>query len=403
MLKMRAFSVSEINQYLKRLLSTDPIINRVIIEGEISNFTRHSSGHAYFTLKDEGSKLNCVMFSQQLSRVERLPKNGDKVHAKGRVSIYERDGRYQLYVDEIEQVGIGALYIKFEALKKQLEKEGLFDQSQKQAIPQYPSKIGVITSPTGAAVRDIISVAQRRSNLSNLLIYPVRVQGELSKDEICEALDYFNQRQDVDVIILSRGGGSIEELWSFNEEVVARQIFASKIPVVSGVGHETDFTISDFVSDLRAPTPSAAAEMTICSKEETAYELRQMMNHMTRVVNRRVVLEKTKIQRHSPEWMAKQCLYKIEKHQKEIAHTKALYEKTVNNRLSLLREQLEAQGEKLHSLSPLNIMSRGYSVVKYNNGQLMTSVKQAKEDDSVEIVLKDGKIQSKIVEITENE
>ena len=250
--------VTEINEYIKRIISFDPILNSVLIEGEISNFKLHSSGHAYFSLKDNKSKINCVMFKSQFTTVDFLPKDGLKVQISGRVSVYERDGKYQLYAETMTVIGTGNLYKKFMELKDELKLSGYFEKCKE--IPSIPEKIGVITSQTGAALRDVLTVLKRRNKYIDVIIHPVLVQGDMAKFQIAAAIDYFNENNSVDTIILSRGGGSLEELWAFNELIVAESIYASHIPIISGVGHETDFTISDFVSDRRAATPSEAAE-----------------------------------------------------------------------------------------------------------------------------------------------
>lgn len=398
MIKMKAFTVTEITRYLKRLLSTDPIINQVIIEGEISNFVRHSSGHAYFTLKDEQSKLTCVMFSQYLDKVPFSPKNGDRVHAKGQITIYERDGRYQLNATSMENIGLGALHMKFEALKQKLEVLGLFDKRYKKPLPSLPQKIGVITSPTGAAIQDIISVSGRRSNLSELLIYPVRVQGEFSKDEICKGIEYFNRRNDIDLIILARGGGSIEELWSFNEEAVANAIFGSRIPIITGIGHETDFTISDFVADMRAATPSAAAEIAIKSKEEMIMALNKTLQKMTLQMRRKIELESAKVSRFEPTSLANKLGVSLQRERQSLKHDSTLFVGKMNERLKSEREKLTLLGAKMDSLSPFGVMRRGYAIAT-KDGTLVTSVDQVSPNEVLMIRLTDGAIKANVLEI----
>lgn len=392
MLKMKSFTVTEITRYIKRLLSLDPIINQVIVEGEISNYTRHSSGHAYFTLKDEQSKLACVMFSQSIEALNFQPKNGDRVHAKGQITIYERDGRYQLNAISLENIGLGALHLKFEALKTKLEQRGLFDARHKKALPLLPQKVGIITSPTGAAIQDIIAVANRRSNFSELLIYPVRVQGEFSKEEICTAIGYFNSREDIDLIILARGGGSIEELWSFNEEVVAEAIYASRIPIITGIGHETDVTISDFVADRRAATPSAAAEIAIKSKTELSLELNRTMQRLSSQVSRRIELEKSKIQRYEPEMMVNKLKNTLQRNAQSLAHQEEVFTQKVVSKLKSDRDRLALMGAKLDSLSPFGVMRRGYSIVT-KESNLVTSVEQVAVKDNLKIRLTDGQLE----------
>ncbi len=391
MLKMKSFTVTEVTRYIKRILGSDPILSQVIVEGEISNFTRHSSGHAYFTLKDDQSKLACVMFSQYMEPLNFIPKNGDRVHARGQITIYERDGRYQLNATSLENIGLGALHMQFEALKIKLENRGLFDSRHKKTLPTLPQKIGIITSPTGAAIQDIIAVASRRLNFSELLIYPVRVQGEFSKDEICRGIAYFNAREDIDLIILARGGGSIEELWSFNEEVVAEAIFASKVPIITGIGHETDTTISDFVADWRAATPSAAAEIAIKSKAELTLELNKSIQHLSIQIRRRVALEKSKILRYEPEQLAHKMSRSIQRNASSLAHQEALFTQKVDKQLKSARERLNIAGAKLDSLSPFGVMRRGYGIVTKAD-KLVTRVDQVMPDDMVQIRLTDGQL-----------
>jgi len=398
---MRAFSVTEITRYLKKLIGSDPILNQVLIEGEISNFTLHSSGHAYFSIKDEESKMSCIMFSQNVKILDRIPKNGEKVHLKGSVSIYERDGKYQMYVQMIEFVGLGALHIKFEALKKDLEQEGLFDQRYKKCLPYLPQKIGIITSPTGAAIQDIISVAKRRSNLSELLIFPVRVQGEFSANEIVSAISFFNDKMPVDLIILSRGGGSIEELWSFNEVQVARAIFNSKIPIISGVGHETDFTISDFVADLRAATPSAAAEIAIKSKEEIELMLDQKLQSIKQQITRKMDRCRLQLESTSPKQLSNKLSYRVARELTEIEHLRNNMVQSVNYRLKTASATLTNLGDKINTLSPLSTMQRGYSIVRKED-KLIRSVKDVHKDETLNIMLRDGMVKTLVKEVVED-
>ena len=260
-MKTNTLTVSQVNTYLKGLIEDDVLMSSVWVKGEISNFKHHSSGHMYMTLKDSGGTLKAVMFKGNTFRLKFMPEDGMMVLAHGRISVYEQGGQYQLYIDALEPDGVGALYIAYEQLKKRLETEGYFDESHKKEIPLLPKKVAVITSPTGAAVRDIINVMSRRCPICDICVYPVLVQGEGAAEDIAKAIEMVNANGDCDTIIAGRGGGSIEDLWAFNEEVVARAIYNSSVPVISAVGHETDFTIADFVSDLRAPTPSAAAEL----------------------------------------------------------------------------------------------------------------------------------------------
>ena len=399
MLKMRSFTVGEVNKYIKRILTADPILRQIIVEGEISNLTKHSSGHYYFSLKEDTGKLSCVMFADQTKLLSFTLENGDKITAKGQIAVYEKDGRYQLYVNDMEKLGIGALHIAFEKLKLELSDAGYFDVKFKKELPKFPKTIGVVTSPTGAAIRDIISVYERRSPLSKLLIYPVRVQGPFSKDEICEGIQYFNDREDVDLIILARGGGSIEELWSFNERVVAEAIFKSKCPIVTGVGHEIDFTISDFVADYRAATPSAAAEIAILSKLALQSNLTNTMHRMQRQMTLRLNQTRLLINSKSPIEMARRYQMKIEQSKLE---NERLLEKSirkVQTTLSRNRELLAASAEKLSVLSPLNTLDRGYAIVKKEDHAIV-SAEMLREGDRIEVTLKDGFVKAEVLSIS---
>jgi len=389
-IKMKAFTVTEITRYIKRIIGADPILNNVIVEGEISNFTRHSSGHCYFTLKDDQSKMTCVLFAQYVTENVHTLKNGDKVHAKGQITIFERDGKYQLYVQEIENIGLGALHIKFQLLKESLEKRGYFDIRHKKKLPELPKRIGVITSPTGAAIQDILSVAKRRSTYSELLIYPVRVQGEGSSAEIVRAIKYFNDKNPVDLILLARGGGSMEELWSFNEESVADAIFESDVPIITGVGHETDFTISDFVADHRAPTPSAAAEIAVKSKEEIRLMINKSLQSIMLQVNRKVELKATKLERFSEKMMAGLVKRYTDRKVQTMEHFHGRTINAAKNFSAMERSRLQAYGTQLSALSPLNVLSRGYGIVSKGE-QVMISIEQLAQGDHIAIQFVDGK------------
>ena len=288
-MEIRALEISEANSYIKKVLSNDPILYNLKVRGEISNFKINSSGHVYLTLKDETSKMKCVIFKGNYDKSLQL-EDGMKIVANGYISVYERDGAYQLYIRKVEKDGVGNLHIEFEKLKKKLNREGLFDPKFKKKIPYMPKSIGVVTSQTGAVIRDIINVVRRRFPKVNVYLYPVAVQGANSADEIVKGIEFFNKMQNVDTMIVGRGGGSLEELWSFNEEKVARAIFASDIPIISAVGHEVDYTICDFVSDMRAPTPSAAAEIAVPDLNEVLYRLdnckNRIKNNMSLVIER---------------------------------------------------------------------------------------------------------------------
>ena len=385
-------TVSELNTNMKKLLDSRPGLKDIWIQGEISNFKINlPSGHMYLTLKDEKSVLKACMFRGANQNLSFRPEDGMKVLARGRVSVYEPGGTYQLYIEELVLDGLGELYAAFNQLKEKLRAEGLFDEIHKKPIPEYPKKVGVITSDTGAAVRDIINVIKRRYPKVNIKLYPVSVQGKKSSSEICDGIRFFNNANNVDTIIIGRGGGSIEELWSFNEEEVAREIFKSSIPIISAVGHETDFTIADFVADMRAPTPSAAAEIATPSLDEVYYKLHNIKDRMNKSLNNKTIIDKQKIEYVFEKINVYMHSYIIKD---KIIQIDTIYDKIVsrtNEMLVLKKEELKNSGAILHSLSPLSTMNRGYSIVEKNN-DLIRSIKELKENDKVEVKLKDGSI-----------
>lgn len=400
-MKLRALEISEANSYIKRVLTNDPILYNLKVKGEISNFKVHSSGNVYLSLKDENSKINCVIFKSNYDKTLDLS-NGAKVIANGYISVYERDGSYQLYINDIQVDGIGNLYIEFNKLKDKLNKEGLFNTKYKKDIPSMPKSIGVITSPTGAVIRDIINVVKRRYPKVEIKLYPVNVQGNQSKYDICEGIKFFNYKKNVDTIIVGRGGGSIEELWSFNEEIVARAVFDSKIPIISAVGHETDFTICDFVADMRAPTPSAAAEIATPSLDEISYKLKNIKNRMNRTLINQIDIDGhrinsifDKINNHITNYIIKDKITQIDK----------IYDKIVfetENKLNVECEKLSKSGAILHNLSPLATIDRGYSIVQ-KNGQTVNSINEIKSNDNVDIVLTDGYLECIVDKIKNKE
>ena len=400
-MKLRALDISEVNSYIKRILTNDPILYNLRVKGEISNFKVHSSGNVYLSLKDEKSKLNCIIFKSNYDKSLNLD-NGVKIIASGYISVYERDGAYQLYINEVEIEGIGNLYIEFNKLKEKLKKEGLFDTKYKKEIPKMPRSIGVITSPTGAVIRDIINVTKRRFPKVDIKLYPVNVQGDKSASDICEGIEFFNRMENVDTIIVGRGGGSLEELWSFNEEIVAREIFKSKIPIISAVGHETDFTICDFVSDMRAPTPSAAAEIATPDLSEIYYKLNTIKNRMNRSLNNQIILDNEKLNN---------TFDKINNYMKNyIVRDKVIQLDQIYDKINLrLEQKLETSKEKLskkaallHNLSPLATISRGYSIVE-KNGQVINSIEEVNITDDINITLKDGSLECNVNKINSKE
>lgn len=395
-LNSNTLTVSEVNLYIKNTFEADFLLNSLWVKGEISNFKLHSSGHIYMTLKDEGGVLKSVMFRTSASRLKFLPENGMKVLAHGRISVYERDGQYQLYVDALEPDGIGALYKAFEQMKDKLEKDGLFDAGHKKSIPKYPEKIAVVTSPTGAAVRDILNVLTRRYKLADITIYPVQVQGKEASGQIKRALEYINSCTDTDVIILGRGGGSIEDLWAFNEEVTARAIYESFIPIISAVGHETDFTISDFVSDMRAPTPSAAAELATPSQIEIKNQLNQYILRVNQaaiynIKHCRTLCDnlKNRISSTTIINMYNQKRIYVDSLVKSMQHIATLKFSNAEKQYSNLLTELE-------TLNPVTILKRGYSVLS-GNGKVIRTVKDLNVDDEVDIKLSDGTVYAKVM------
>jgi exodeoxyribonuclease VII large subunit len=392
------FSVSEINRYIREIISGDLNLSDIWVKGEISNYKYHYSGHMYFTLKDEKSLIKSVMFRSQASRLKFHPENGMKVIVRGYVSVFERDGQYQLYVEEMLPDGMGSLYLAFEQLKNKLEKEGLFDSQYKKKIPFLPSSIGVITSLTGAVIRDIINVLSRRFENFNLMLYPVSVQGVQAASTISRAIKRLNQLNCVDVIILARGGGSLEELWAFNEEQVARSIFESKIPVISAVGHETDFTIADFVADLRAPTPSAAAELVVPEKRALKQKNRDLRQRLQNAILKNIDINRTNLRRHNESIVFRQPYNRINQEKMRLDSLERNLILALTNQKEKEKAKMKFLIEKLNVLSPLNILARGYSIVKLKeSNKLVKSVEDINAGDNIEINVVDGLIEAIVI------
>ena len=400
-MKLRALDISEVNSYIKRILTNDPILYNLRVKGEISNFKIHSSGNVYLSLKDEKSKINCIIFRNNYDKNLKLD-NGMKIIASGYISVYERDGAYQLYINNIEIEGIGNLYIEFNKLKEKLQTEGLFDSVYKKKIPKMPKAIGVVTSPTGAVIKDIINVVKRRYPKVDIKLFPVNVQGEKSAQDICRGIEFFNRMENVDTIIVGRGGGSLEELWSFNEEIVAREIFKSKIPIISAVGHETDFTICDFVSDMRAPTPSAAAEIATPDISDIYFKLTNIKNRMNRSLNNQIILDNEKLNNTIDRINNYMGSYIIKD---KIIQLDQIYDKInskVEQNLESTKEKLSKKGAILHNLSPLATLSRGYSIVE-KEGAVINSIKDVNLNEDINITLKDGSLECNIYKINNKE
>ena len=385
MIEPKIFTVGQINRYIRNLLENDFILSSLLVKGEISNFKAHSSGHLYFTLKDASGALSCVMFRQDAAGLPFEPENGMQAVVYGHISLYEKTGQYQLYAEFMEPLGIGALQVAFEQLKENLAEEGLFDGDFKREIPKNPSCIAVITSPTGAAVRDILQIVKRRDPNVKVAIFPTLVQGEQAAADIVRSLKLVNEWGKADVIILGRGGGSMEDLWCFNDENVARAVFASEIPVISAVGHETDFTITDFVADMRAPTPSAAAELATTPLAERREAFHRLELRLERDVSALLTSCRRRLER-------------IYRTMMDVEETQQRLDKEMTNRLMQRAERWQYLTNRLEAASPLAVMSRGYVMAVTSSGNLLTSVKQVEVGDRVTLHLQDGKIETNIQE-----
>ena len=391
-----AVTVSDLNLYIKDKIANDEALNAVVVKGEISNFKAHYTGHFYFTLKDDKSLIKCVMFKSYAERVNFKPKDGMKVIVFGGVSVFERDGIYQIYVKAMQEQGIGDLYAKFEKLKQDLEKEGLFDEKHKKKIPMMPKVIGVLSSQTGSVIKDIINVSTRRNPNCYIRLLPVPVQGPGAAKEIAKGIKTMNDNNLADVIILARGGGSLEDLWPFNEEIVARAIFESNIPIISAVGHETDFTISDFVSDLRAPTPSAAAELANPDVFELQNRINSLKERARISLKKKVEVLNLKLNKLTNSRVFTNPMQNIENNYLRVDK----YIKSLENSIKLKQKEAEKsfieQITKLDALSPLKTLTRGYSIIEKEN-KLIKSSKELTSGDEVQIRLIDGEKKAKIL------
>ena len=390
-------SVSELNNYIKNLFDSSRFFSSVSVMGEISNFTYHRSGHLYFSLKDSDGQIKAVMFRSAASRLKFMPESGMKVIVHGSVSVFERDGTYQLYVTSMQPDGIGALYLAYEQLKEKLAIEGLFSDEYKKALPEFPERIGVITSPTGAAVRDIINVISRRFPLTKIYLYPALVQGSGSEASLVKGVDYFDKSGLVDLVIIGRGGGSIEDLWSFNSEKLARRIFEAKVPIISAVGHETDFTICDFVSDMRAPTPSAAAELAVPDIREIYMRLDSYTNRSSNSLVRKLDISEERLLSLKSKVLDRKLDQYISKLYDKIDVTKKMLINFVDQKINRDSDKFLILSEKIFALSPLSILKRGYSVVSNSDGKIAT-VKNTNAGDHITIKVQDGKISAVVLD-----
>ena len=398
----QALTVTALNEYIKNKLESDPFLTRVLVKGEISNFVNHyKTGHFYLSLKDEGGVIRAVMFRMNASKLRFVPENGMKVICEGRVSSYVKDGSVQLYITDMEPDGIGALYVAFEQLKKKLEAEGLFDPAYKKPLPKYPRRVGIITAATGAAIRDMINVSGRRFPLAELVLYPALVQGDGAPAQLRRGLQVFNELCPVDVIILGRGGGSLEDLWAFNDEALARAIFASRIPVISAVGHETDFSISDFVADLRAPTPSAAAELAMPEAGEVKRKLHNVIDRMSLVTENRIKTLRRSLDTLAacPQMQSQMRL--IDDRRMAILNLDREMENLMLRLMERKKNTLLQGAARLDALSPLAVMSRGYSALFNEKGETVNKNNQLAKGDRVNIRLSDGTAKAEILEVEE--
>ena len=389
-------SVTDLNNYIKGKFVEDEFLNNVLVKGEISNFKHHYTGHMYFTLKDENSLIKCVMFKTYTPHLNFVPKDGAKVMVLGTVSVFERDGVYQIYAKAMQQEGIGDLHAEYEKLKAKLEQEGLFDEAHKKKIPFMPKCIGVLTSNTGAVIRDIINVSTRRNPNVYIRLYPVPVQGQGAAEKIAKAIEVMNEQNLADVLILARGGGSLEDLWPFNEEIVARAIYNSKLPIISAVGHETDFTIADFASDLRAPTPSAAAELAVPDIKEIELKLKGYENRFQNALRKKVELMKLRFEKCMKTSAFTNPLQKVNENYMLLDKQIKRLENSINLKIKEKRTYMVEWITKLDTLSPLKTLTRGYSIVSYE-GKMINSAKTLKEGDKVDVRFADGQREAKIM------
>ena len=394
-----AVSVSQLNRYLKQKFDSDANLFGIWIKGEISNFTNHiRTGHLYMSLKDDGGVIKAIMFSGKASKLAFVPEDGMKVLCKGRVSVYEQGGSYQLYIDEMIPDGVGALYIAYEQLKKKLGAEGLFDSEHKKKLPKIPYRVGVITSPTGAAVRDIINVITRRFPLAEIVLYPALVQGENAASSLVEAVKYFDTTKSVNVIIIGRGGGSIEDLWAFNDETLARTVYDCTIPVISAVGHETDFTICDFVSDLRAPTPSAAAELCVPDSNELIEKFSNLKNAVLAYTRRTIREKKVKLDTLSGHRILNDPAILVDDKKTLILSFTEKIDTLINHSVERIKNAFLQTVSKLEALSPLGVLSRGYAYAT-SGEKIIRSVDDVGCGDRIDVIFKNGKVIATVDEI----
>lgn len=392
----KAITVTDLNKYIKDKVAGDEYLNNVLVKGEISNFKNHYTGHLYFTLKDDNSLIKCIMFKSFAERLKFTPKDGMKVMVFGTVSVFERDGVYQIYCKAMQEEGMGSLYKAYEELKLKLEKEGLFDTRYKKKIPFMPKVIGVLTSQTGSVIKDIINVSTRRNPNVYIRLFPVPVQGEGAGIKIAEAIKYMNDKNLADVLILARGGGSLEDLWPFNEEVVARAIFESNLPIISAVGHETDFTIADFVADLRAPTPSAAAELAVTDIDELKLKIQGYNNRLKLALKKKVELMRLRYEKCMMARVFKEPLQRINEQYIRIDMLVKSLQHSIINKYKDRKSEMMTLVSKLDSLSPLKTLTRGYCIAQ-SDGKAIKSINDVKKDQEIDLRFIDGSKKAKIL------
>lgn len=395
-------SITQLNEYIRGRMDADPLLNSVAVRGEISNYKMYPSGHHYFTLKDENSALKCVMFKGNAMRLRFRPENGMKVIAMGKVSVFPRDGAYQLYCTAMAMDGVGDLYAAFEQLKKKLAAQGLFDPEHKKPLPKYPGTIGIITSSAGAAVHDMLRILRKRYPLSRVRLLPVRVQGVEAPGEIAAAIGYANHYQLADLLIVGRGGGSIEDLWAFNDERVAHAIYESRIPVISAVGHEPDVTISDFVADLRAATPSNAAELAVPDQDALRQTLDSMNTAMAVALNRQLKSARQHLEVLSASPALRSPTGYLEQRQKSLELLTNRLAAAQTNQISRKHQRYIALTAKLDAMSPLKVLTRGYAMAQSESGEVLKSVKQVERGESITVSLNDGHLRATVMDIKEN-
>lgn len=398
----QVLSITQINDYIRSKMDSDPILGSIAVRGEISNYKMYPSGHHYFTLKDESSALKCVMFKGNAIRLRFRPENGMKVIAMGKISVYPRDGAYQLYCTAMAMDGIGDLYAAFEQLKKKLEAQGLFDPTHKMPLPKYPGTIGIITSSAGAALHDMLRILRKRYPLTKVLLLPVRVQGIEAPGEIAAAIRYANHYRLADLLIVGRGGGSIEDLWAFNDEQVAHAIYQSQIPVISAVGHEPDVTISDFVADLRAATPSNAAEFAVPDQDALRQNLDSMAAAMAIAMNRQLKSARQHLEILSASPALISPTGYLDQRRKSVELFKNRLVSAQNQGLSRKNQKFIALTAKLDAMSPLKVLTRGYAMAQTEDGVVLRSVQQVEAGERITVSLNDGKLHATVMEVKEN-